>query len=114
MTITVFLLTLLLLAVSGWVAAIFITLGFGPLFVRLIYLFIGIKSISFIPNEITYKTSFYLITLLIAFVFFNAAIKKIKNGTAMSRTIPDVKWSMMFFVLGTTFGFFAFLFNFFF
>lgn len=114
MNIVVFLLTLLLLAGSGWVAAIFITLGFGPSFVRLTYLIIGIKSTSFIPNEITYRTSFYLITFLIAFFLFNAAIKKIKNGTAMSRTIPDVKWSMIFFVLGTTLGFFSFLFNFFF
>ena len=102
MIILTFIITILLLAFSGWVAAIFISLGFGPLFIRLFYLFVGMKSFSFITNEVTYQTSFFLITLLIAFIFFRASVKKIRNGTSMSRTISDVKWSMVFFVLGMT------------
>ena len=111
MIVFVFIITIILLVLSGWIAGICMLFGFGPLMMRLLYFAIGLKSSSFIPNDTSLKTAFFIITLLVAFIFYNTAKKKIQNGTAFTRVIPDVKWSMVFFSIASVFSFLAFLFS---
>lgn len=105
----VFIITILLVFLSGWIAAALMSMGFAPFMIRLLYMIIGLKSSSFLPNETGVQLTFFIVLLLTALVFYRTSNTKIKNGEALSRVIPDVKWSMVFFIIGISLSFIVFL-----
>ena len=105
----VFIIIILLILLAGWVAAALMSMGFGPLMIRLLYLIIGLKSSSFLPKETGVQLTFFIVLLLIALWIFRTSNMKIKNGDALSRVVPDVKWSMVFFIIGISLSSIVFL-----
>jgi hypothetical protein len=110
-TILAFIITIALLALCGWISALLITMGFVPLFVRGVYFLLGFYAFTFVKNEILYQILFFIINFIVAFIFFKSASKLIKNGTAITRTISDSKWSMVFFISGMSLSLLLILFK---
>ena len=105
----VFIATILLIIFSGWIASTAMLMGFGPLLMRLLYLIIGLKSSTLLPKQTGIQFTFFIILLLTALWIYRASVIKIKNGEALSRVIPDVKWSMLFFIIGISTNFIIYL-----
>ena len=111
MTVVILIITILLIAFTGWISSILISLGFGPLMARVLYLVIGLYSISLISPETLFQTLFYFLTFIVASFFFYSASKIIKSGRAITRVVSDTKWAMVFFIIGTTIGYTSFLYK---